>query len=97
MNGESDANPIAWYGVIKRIKEINKKGKVLDEDTEKTIDRKRPMRGLKGKNVVVTGGASGIGQATAMRFLEEGCTVCVLDRNAEARARVAQELPDWQG
>ena len=51
------------------------------------------MRGLAGKNVVVTGGASGIGQATAARFLEEGCAVCVFDRSAEARARVRQELP----
>lgn len=51
------------------------------------------MRGLKGKNVLVTGGASGIGQATAARFLDEGCAVCVLDRSAEARARVAEELP----
>lgn len=42
------------------------------------------MRGLKGKNVLVTGGASGIGQATAARFLDEGCAVCVLDRSAEA-------------
>ena len=52
------------------------------------------MRGLKGKNVLVTGGASGIGQATAGRFLEEGCAVCVLDRNSEARTRVMKELPD---
>ena len=51
------------------------------------------MRGLKGKNVLVTGGASGIGQATAARFLEEGSRVCVLDRSAEARARVVKELP----
>lgn len=51
------------------------------------------MRGLQGKNVIVTGGASGIGQATAARFLEEGCAVCVLDHSAEARARVSQELP----
>ena len=51
------------------------------------------MRGLEGKNVVVTGGASGIGQATAARFIEEGCAVCVVDRDADARARVAGELP----
>jgi NAD(P)-dependent dehydrogenase (short-subunit alcohol dehydrogenase family) len=52
------------------------------------------MRGLNGKNVLVTGGASGIGQATATRFLEEGCAVCVLDRSEEARTRVARELPE---
>ncbi len=55
------------------------------------------MRGLKGKNVVVTGGASGIGLAVAARFLEEGCGVCVLDRDAEALTRVQQELPDLAG
>ncbi|MDZ4729396.1 MAG: SDR family NAD(P)-dependent oxidoreductase [Xanthomonadales bacterium] len=51
------------------------------------------MRGLKGKNVLVTGGASGIGQATAARFLEEGCAVCVIDSSASARERVRAELP----
>jgi NAD(P)-dependent dehydrogenase (short-subunit alcohol dehydrogenase family) len=51
------------------------------------------MRGLTGKNVLVTGGASGIGQATAARFLDEGCAVCVIDRSADARTRVAKELP----
>jgi meso-butanediol dehydrogenase/(S,S)-butanediol dehydrogenase/diacetyl reductase len=51
------------------------------------------VRGLNGKNVLVTGGASGIGQATAARFLEEGCNVSVLDNSADARARVADELP----
>lgn len=55
------------------------------------------MRGLDGKNVVVTGGASGIGQATAARFIEEGCSVCVLDRDAKALTRVSQELPDLAG
>jgi NAD(P)-dependent dehydrogenase (short-subunit alcohol dehydrogenase family) len=55
------------------------------------------MRGLKGKHVVVTGGASGIGQATAARFLEEGCAVCVLDSSATARARVREELPGLAG
>ncbi len=51
------------------------------------------MRGLKGKNVIVTGGASGIGQATAARFLEEGSSVCVFDCDAAARGRVLEELP----
>ncbi|MDH4107446.1 MAG: SDR family oxidoreductase [Gammaproteobacteria bacterium] len=55
------------------------------------------MRGLKGKNVIVTGGASGIGQATAARFLEEGCSVCVIDSGATARERVGRELPGLAG
>jgi glucose 1-dehydrogenase len=35
------------------------------------------MRGLKGKNVLVTGGSSGIGQAIAVRFAQEGTNVAV--------------------
>lgn len=38
------------------------------------------MRGLAGKRVVVTGGTSGIGAATAQRFRDEGCDVVVLAR-----------------
>jgi NAD(P)-dependent dehydrogenase (short-subunit alcohol dehydrogenase family) len=55
------------------------------------------MRGLKGKNVIVTGGASGIGQATAARFLEEESIVCVFDRDTEALERVQRELPNLAG
>ncbi|HKI25991.1 MAG TPA: SDR family NAD(P)-dependent oxidoreductase [Candidatus Sulfotelmatobacter sp.] len=51
------------------------------------------MRGLKGKRVLITGGASGIGAATAARFLEEGSQVCVLDRDAKACEHVKRELP----
>ena len=51
------------------------------------------MRGLKDKRVLITGGASGIGAATAARFLEEGSRVCVLDRDAKACEHVKHDLP----
>lgn len=51
------------------------------------------MRGLSGKRVLVSGGARGIGRATAARFLEEGCRVAVLDRDTQTLPVVAAELP----
>ena len=39
------------------------------------------MKGLAGKKVVITGGTSGIGAATAQRFREEGCEVAILARS----------------
>ena len=51
------------------------------------------MRGLKDKRVLITGGASGIGAATAARFLEEGSRVCVIDKNAQACEHIKHELP----
>jgi meso-butanediol dehydrogenase/(S,S)-butanediol dehydrogenase/diacetyl reductase len=51
------------------------------------------MRGLKAKKVLITGGASGIGAATATRFLEEGAQVCILDRDAKACADIRRQLP----
>ncbi len=37
------------------------------------------MKGLSGRHVLLTGGASGIGQATAIRLADEGCQVGILD------------------
>ena len=45
-----------------------------------------------GKAVAVTGGASGIGEATVRRFVEEGGSVAFADRDAERGEAVAAEL-----
>ncbi|HEX8856770.1 MAG TPA: glucose 1-dehydrogenase [Thermoleophilaceae bacterium] len=42
-----------------------------------TVERTRGLRGLQGKNVLVTGGSSGIGQAIAVRFAEYGANVAI--------------------
>jgi NAD(P)-dependent dehydrogenase (short-subunit alcohol dehydrogenase family) len=52
------------------------------------------MRGLKDKRILITGGASGIGAATAARFLEEGARVCVLDCDAKACGQIRHELTE---
>jgi len=51
------------------------------------------MRDLKDKRVLITGGASGIGAATAARFLEEGSRVCILDRDSAACEALRHQLP----
>jgi len=51
------------------------------------------MRGLHDKCVLITGGASGIGAATAARFLEEGSRVVVVDRDKQGCKRIQRELP----
>ena len=49
---------------------------------------------LAGKTAIVTGGASGIGAATVRRFVEEGATVTIADRDQERGAALAAELGD---
>ena len=44
------------------------------------------MERLQGRVAVITGGASGIGLATAKRMASEGATVVVVDMNDEADA-----------
>ena len=50
------------------------------------------MRRLDGKVAAVTGGASGIGEATVRRFVAEGAQVAFCDRDGERGQRVAAEL-----
>ncbi len=50
------------------------------------------MRGLEGKGVLVTGGSSGIGLATARRFLDEGSRVFLCGIDADEVGRALEEL-----
>lgn len=47
---------------------------------------------LEGKVAIVTGGANGIGRATAILFAREGARVAVADRDAEAGATCESEI-----
>jgi meso-butanediol dehydrogenase / (S,S)-butanediol dehydrogenase / diacetyl reductase len=51
------------------------------------------VRGLKGKRVVITGGASGIGAAAAARFLDEDARVLVLDRDPRGCHQIKARYP----
>lgn len=51
------------------------------------------MTGLKGRSVLVTGGAGAIGRAIVGRFLAAGSRVIVLDRDEQAMAALADEVP----
>lgn len=45
-----------------------------------------------GKSVMITGGAGGIGQVVAERFVEEGATVLIAERSIEAGTALAARL-----
>ena len=51
------------------------------------------MERFKGKTVIVTGAASGIGEATARRFSSEGANVALVDQNRQALAEIVAGLP----
>src|SRR5690348_13965490 len=55
------------------------------------------MRGLEGKRVVVTGGTSGIGEATSRRFVDEGARVVTLSYGEEEVRTAAERIPGLVG
>lgn len=55
------------------------------------------MRGLNGKVAAVTGAASGIGRATAIRLGEEGASVACLDLQVGAAEETAKTIADAGG
>ena len=55
------------------------------------------MRRLEGKVAVITGGNSGIGLATAKRFLEEGAKLAISGRNQQTLDEAAKQLGHLSG
>ena len=55
------------------------------------------MRGLQGRVALVTGAGAGIGAAVARRLADEGATVAVVDRNADAAQAVAAQIGEAGG
>jgi 3-oxoacyl-[acyl-carrier protein] reductase len=53
--------------------------------------------GLKGKVVIVTGAAAGIGRATALRFAEEGARIACWDVNAAAAGNLLDDIKSAGG
>ena len=50
------------------------------------------MKSLAGKNVVITGGAAGIGREMAIGFVREKANLAILDLNAETLNAVVEQL-----
>ena len=49
---------------------------------------------MKGKVALITGGGSGLGRAIALRFSQEGASVCVADMDAKRAQEVASAIGD---
>ena len=47
---------------------------------------------IQGKNVIITGGASGVGKELTMQMLKLGCNVAAIDINGENLEKLKEEL-----
>jgi NAD(P)-dependent dehydrogenase (short-subunit alcohol dehydrogenase family) len=56
------------------------------------LDAKKPVLGCTGLVAAITGGADGIGRATAVALIEQGAAVVLLDRNEELAVNTADGL-----
>ena len=50
---------------------------------------------LKGRTVIITGGASGIGASFVRAFVENGAKVAFLDLQREAGVALSDSLVEW--
>ena len=50
-----------------------------------------------GQRVLITGGTSGMGEATAVAFVEAGANVVISGRNQDRASRIIEDLQDAEG
>lgn len=55
------------------------------------------MFSLKDKNAIITGGASGIGEAISKKFAESGAKVFILELNEESGKKIVEEISQQNG
>ncbi len=83
------AEALSTYAPIPEVEKFRIEYWVLEEAK---LQRLPAPKTLAGRVALVTGGASGIGRATAERLAAEGACVAIADVNLEAAALLAEEL-----
>jgi meso-butanediol dehydrogenase/(S,S)-butanediol dehydrogenase/diacetyl reductase len=69
----------------------------MGEGWQGKAEKEKLMRGLRGKRVLITGAAGGIGTATVARFLEEGACVAAVDWDGRALQHLESAYPGLSG
>ena len=49
------------------------------------------------KTVLITGGASGLGEALALHYAKQGCEVCIADLNSQRGCKVVDSITKTGG
>src|SRR5262245_55307786 len=62
------------------------------EGARMASETSKPAGRIQDRVALITGGASGIGKATAQLFLAEGAKVVIADRNAESLDQAVKDL-----
>ncbi len=89
INVMRGAEVIGSYRGLEEREAFNIEYWALEEAKLQRLPKPKPMV---GKIALVTGGAGGIGAATARRLLAEGACVMLLDRDAEALGQTAKAM-----